>query len=74
MRDAVAKWVYLTVKRKGWVCRLILGFYRLQRWAVVPPKVLINLINVGLLPDLYNEGNSIWSREMFDKQLRESGL
>ncbi|HEC64453.1 MAG TPA: hypothetical protein ENI23_04085 [bacterium] len=74
MRDVVAKWVYLAVKRRGLVAHLIKWLYQLQRWAVVPPKVFINLINVWLLPDLYNRGNSIWSREMFDKQLRESGL
>ena len=74
VEDRIALWVYLAVKRRGLCARLIWAGCRLQRWAEVPPKALIRLINRGLLPDLHNLGCAVWSAKMFDEQLRRDGL
>ncbi|KKK51595.1 hypothetical protein LCGC14_3113370 [marine sediment metagenome] len=74
MRDRMALWVYLAIKQGGLRKRVLMGFWQLQQWAVVPPTVLIRLLNRTLIPKLYSRGELVWSAKMFDEQLKDARL
>ena len=74
MKDWIAERLYLSAKRRGLGKQLILGVWQLQQWAVLPPTLLIRLINRGLLPRLVSRGERVWSTKMFDDQLKRGGL
>ena len=74
MRDWLAERLYLAHKRKGWGYWVIRGVWQLQQWAIIPPTLLIRLVNRKLLIRLIRRGSAVWSTKMFDEQLRRDGL